>query len=477
MRPTRACRSGCGASSTSGSPTGCGPGRTWRDETVGFQLEQACRLRARARPAGPARPRARRRGGRPAGRGGAGRAAARRRRGGRASCSSGRSRWSRRTTRRAPALLVQLGATLVEAGRLADADRRLDAAIALAAARGRPAARRAGPRRARARAPARRPQHRREARAASPTRRSPSSSAMATSSAAAGPGGCGPGSSGRPAGPRPPTRPGGTPPTLARRAGDERELFEILGWRASAAVFGPTPVPEAIRRCEGFRAQAAGSPVAVAFALQPLGVPARDDGRLRAGARAGRRRRTRSSPSSGAWSRPCRTTRRRSSCSPAGPTRPRRGCAPATRRSSAWGSATCYATTAADCSPRRCMPSAGPRREAAALCAASERCAAPEDVATQAMWRGVRAQLLAAEGEHAAAEALARGGRGADRADRPAQRPCRRAPRPAPRSSGSAGATRRPGRIRERAVALYEAKGNRVSAARARSWPAVPAPA
>ena len=28
----------------------------------------------------------------------------------------------------------------------------------------------------------------------------------------------------------------------ARRAGDERELFEILGWRASAAAFGPTPV-------------------------------------------------------------------------------------------------------------------------------------------------------------------------------------------------------------------------------------------
>ena len=30
--------------------------------------------------------------------------------------------------------------------------------------------------------------------------------------------------------------------THARRAGDERELFDILGWRASAAVFGPTPV-------------------------------------------------------------------------------------------------------------------------------------------------------------------------------------------------------------------------------------------
>ena len=36
----------------------------------------------------------------------------------------------------------------------------------------------------------------------------------------------------------------------AARAGDERELFAILGWRATAAVFGPTPVDEGIRRCE-----------------------------------------------------------------------------------------------------------------------------------------------------------------------------------------------------------------------------------
>jgi DNA-binding SARP family transcriptional activator len=56
----------------------------------------------------------------------------------------------------------------------------------------------------------------------------------------------------------------------ARRAGDERELFEILGWQASAAVFGPTPVPEAINRCMEMRTQVAGSPVAVALTLHPL---------------------------------------------------------------------------------------------------------------------------------------------------------------------------------------------------------------
>ena len=57
----------------------------------------------------------------------------------------------------------------------------------------------------------------------------------------------------------------------ARRAGDRRELFEALCWRASAAVFGPTPVPEAIRRCTAIRDQVHSSPVALAVTLHPLG--------------------------------------------------------------------------------------------------------------------------------------------------------------------------------------------------------------
>jgi DNA-binding SARP family transcriptional activator/tetratricopeptide (TPR) repeat protein len=56
----------------------------------------------------------------------------------------------------------------------------------------------------------------------------------------------------------------------AKRAGDDRELFEILGWQASAAVFGPTPVKEAIKRATRIRKQVAGSPVAVAVTLHPL---------------------------------------------------------------------------------------------------------------------------------------------------------------------------------------------------------------
>lgn len=56
----------------------------------------------------------------------------------------------------------------------------------------------------------------------------------------------------------------------ARRAADERELFAILGWRATAAVFGLTPVDEAIARCDQFRDRVSASPVAVAWAVNAL---------------------------------------------------------------------------------------------------------------------------------------------------------------------------------------------------------------
>ena len=50
----------------------------------------------------------------------------------------------------------------------------------------------------------------------------------------------------------------------ADRAEDERELFEVIGWRAMAAAVGPTPVDEAIRRCQEFRERVRTSPLAVA---------------------------------------------------------------------------------------------------------------------------------------------------------------------------------------------------------------------
>jgi DNA-binding SARP family transcriptional activator/class 3 adenylate cyclase/tetratricopeptide (TPR) repeat protein len=55
----------------------------------------------------------------------------------------------------------------------------------------------------------------------------------------------------------------------ARRAGDQAALFEVLDWRASAALFGPTAVGDGIRLCQEVREQVRSSPVAEARALQP----------------------------------------------------------------------------------------------------------------------------------------------------------------------------------------------------------------
>src|SRR5262249_42170308 len=55
----------------------------------------------------------------------------------------------------------------------------------------------------------------------------------------------------------------------ARSAGLERELIDILGWRIAAAAHGPTPVPEAIRRCIELRHQTPHTRVPAAVALHP----------------------------------------------------------------------------------------------------------------------------------------------------------------------------------------------------------------
>ena len=58
----------------------------------------------------------------------------------------------------------------------------------------------------------------------------------------------------------------------ARRADEQWQLFWILAWRASAAVYGPTPVRDATERCVAIREQVHTSAVAVAVTLHPLAV-------------------------------------------------------------------------------------------------------------------------------------------------------------------------------------------------------------
>jgi DNA-binding SARP family transcriptional activator len=56
----------------------------------------------------------------------------------------------------------------------------------------------------------------------------------------------------------------------AREAGDERQLTEIFGWLASAALWGPTPAPDGIGRCERFLAEIGGHRTSKAVILNHL---------------------------------------------------------------------------------------------------------------------------------------------------------------------------------------------------------------
>ncbi len=56
----------------------------------------------------------------------------------------------------------------------------------------------------------------------------------------------------------------------SRRAGDERGWSDALMWLASSALAGPTPVPDAIARCESIRARLRDHSRAQAMMLHPL---------------------------------------------------------------------------------------------------------------------------------------------------------------------------------------------------------------
>jgi tetratricopeptide (TPR) repeat protein len=53
----------------------------------------------------------------------------------------------------------------------------------------------------------------------------------------------------------------------ARSLNDRRDLAEILGWLASAALWGPTPAPEGIRRCKDYLDEIGNHPFGKALIL------------------------------------------------------------------------------------------------------------------------------------------------------------------------------------------------------------------
>jgi DNA-binding SARP family transcriptional activator len=56
----------------------------------------------------------------------------------------------------------------------------------------------------------------------------------------------------------------------ARRVNDRRQLTEILGWLASAALWGPTPAAEGIRRCKGYLEEIGNHPSGQAVILRHM---------------------------------------------------------------------------------------------------------------------------------------------------------------------------------------------------------------
>jgi tetratricopeptide (TPR) repeat protein len=259
----------------------------------------------------------------------------------------------------------------------------------------------------------------------------------------------------------------------ARGAGDERELFDILGWRASAAAFGPTPVPEAIRRCERIREQGRSSPVAVAVTLHPLGLLHAMTGDFELARRLVRDA-NEILDELGRMDEAVSHHEAFVELLAGRPAEAEARLRPGYERLERMGERPWLATTAAMLA--RAVYAQHRHAEAVELCRASELIAAREDVATQALWRGVRAKVSAHEGAMEEAEALARE---AVRLVEPTDLLSVRGDA----LLDLADVLRLAGRATEAEVAarsglqLYERKGNLVSAERARSWPTVTAPA
>jgi tetratricopeptide (TPR) repeat protein len=251
----------------------------------------------------------------------------------------------------------------------------------------------------------------------------------------------------------------------ARRAGGRRELFEVVGWRAMAAVLGPTPVDEAVRRCEEFRDLVHTSPLATASTLNPLASLHAMKGKFESAEQlldeASEILKELGGLGSGVSH--LEAFVRLLAGQPALAEAPLRA---DVETLSSMSDASALATTTALLA--QAVYAQGRMGEARELCRMTERRAAAEDTVTQVIWRGVQARILARDGRCEEAEALAReavalvaptdllshhGDAMLDLGD--VLRICNR--------TGEADRATRDG------IALYELKGNAVAAARARS--------
>jgi DNA-binding SARP family transcriptional activator len=190
----------------------------------------------------------------------------------------------------------------------------------------------------------------------------------------------------------------------AVRAGDEAALFEILDWRGAAALFGPTPVPEAIARCRAMHERLSASPVAAARMLRPMAAlqaMAGDFEEARRLVAAGDEILGELGGLQAAVTQQEALVELLAGRPAAAEQMLRRGYDALAEM----GEKALLATTAAMLA--QAVHAQGRHEEAAELCRVSAQCAADDDVSAQVGWRTGRAKLLAAEGRAEEAQALA----------------------------------------------------------------------
>ena len=180
----------------------------------------------------------------------------------------------------------------------------------------------------------------------------------------------------------------------ARCAGDQAALFELLSWRASGALFGPTPVPDGIRLCEEIREQVRASPVAEARARQPtaaLHAMAGDFDEARGLVRGADEILSELGDLQSAVAQQEALVEMLAGEPAAAEARLRWGY----ERLEQMGEKALLASTAAMLA--QALYAQGRHDEAAQVCDVSEEAAAADDISAQIGWRSVRAKLLAAE--------------------------------------------------------------------------------
>jgi class 3 adenylate cyclase/DNA-binding SARP family transcriptional activator len=192
----------------------------------------------------------------------------------------------------------------------------------------------------------------------------------------------------------------------ASRAGAEHERIEILGWIASSHLYGPTPVAEAVRRCDSIRSEVSGNPAAAAHVLEPLATLHAMEGRFD-------RARELLATSDAAFQELGHTLTFAVSHSAAevellagDPVAAERSLRRGYDAVEDTGDRAMLSTTAAMLA--QALLAQGRDGEAERFAELSEELAADDDLITQVLWRSARARALAGRGEVEEAARLAR---------------------------------------------------------------------